>query len=474
MVTGGKYHYKEYNQDQQLLLPISIEEWVEEDSLARFISDVVDLLEATSDLEVFHRSPGTDGGGRPSYHPVMMLKVLLFAYATGIQSSRKIAKKLEQNVAFRYLAANQQPDFRTISDFRKDHRDEFHRLFTHVTELCLEAGLGQLDDVAGDGQKVKGDAALDQNYTREKIDAKIEEILEEAAAVDEAEDELYGPETRGDELPEELRVADERVDRLMAAKERLDERERAKQEEQAEKLRQREQEEEETGKKKPGPKPTPPEEVELDEDTKANATDPDSQTLKTRTGWLQGFNAQAWVDCEDQLILAMDVTNDANDVHQLAPLLDQFRAQHGRKPRNGIFDAGYCSEDNFALQDEDIELYIATTKDWKRREKLAEQGPPRGRIPKDITPTERMERKLRTKRGKAQYRKRGQTVEPVFGQHVNRGLDRFLLRGLRGAKAEWSLFSATHNLLKLWRSGWSPDSGNTGGGPAGSPRSAVG
>ncbi|WP_425504241.1 transposase, partial [Saliphagus infecundisoli] len=217
----------------------------------------------------------------------MMLKVLVFGYCIGVRSSRKLDRLLERDIAFRYLAANQHPDFRTISLFRKNHREEFEHLFVEILRLCREAGMAEMGEVALDGRRVQGDAALDQNRTREQITDEIHDILEEAAEVDEAEDDEYGPEQRGDELPEELREREDRLNRLREARDRLNATEQQLKEEQAEKIRHREQEEKESGQKKRGRKPTPPEEVELPEDSKANTTDPASQTLKTSTGWKQ-------------------------------------------------------------------------------------------------------------------------------------------------------------------------------------------
>jgi len=244
------------------------------------------------------------------------------------------------------------------------------------------------------------------------------------------------------------------LQRLREAKAKLDEQEQAQKAEQAEKIRDREEKEAESGEKMRGRKPKSPEGVELDEDTKANTTDPESQTMKSRDGWKQGYNGQAMVDCDSQMIVAQGVTNDANDTQQLEPMLDECADVNGQLPWNVLAEAEYWSEENAELEDEQTELFIATTKGWKRRKSLRENGPPRGPIPDSAGPKGLMERKLRTKRGRDIYRKRGQSVEPVFGQHVNRGLDRFMLRSEDGAAAEWSLFSATHNPLKLWRTRW--------------------
>jgi transposase len=451
------YNFIPYAQDQQYLLPPSLHEWVKEDSLERFVSDVVDHLDEAGELTAFYASYRTDGWGHPAYHPMMLLKVLLYGYAIGVRSSRKLATALERDIAFRYLAANLQPDHRTISDFRKNHREAFEELFKRIVELCREAGLAKMGRVAIDGRRVKGDAALDRNRTRKQIEQEIRQILDEAERIDAEEDEKYGPDRRGDELPEELRTREGRLRKLKEARARLDAEEQALKEAQAAKIEERKREERETGRKKRGRKPKPLDEIELDADRKVNLTDPESQILSTRKGWVQGYNGQIMVDCTSQVIVAQHVTNAATDVHQLGPLLEGCEEVNGARPSEVLADAGYWSEDNVEQEaNENTELFIATTKDWKRRKELAELGPPRGRIPKDYGPKERMERKLRTKRGREIYKERSSNVEPVFGQMVMRGLGDFLLRGVDGAATEWSLFSGTHNLLKLWRAGWKP------------------
>lgn len=193
-----------YDQNQQHLLPKNVADWVEEDSLERYVSDVIDHLDNEGRLEPFYPNKRTDGRGRPSLHPVMMLKVLVFGYCIGIRSSRKHDRLLERDVAFRYLAANQHPDFCTISLFRKNHREEFEHLFVEILRLCREAGMAEMGEVALDGRRVQGDAALDQNRTRKQITDEIQDILNEAAEIDEAEDDENGPEHRGDELSEEF------------------------------------------------------------------------------------------------------------------------------------------------------------------------------------------------------------------------------------------------------------------------------
>lgn len=450
------YNFLPYDQDQLYLLSPSIREWVGEESLARCVSDVVGHFDDAGKLAAFYAPRRTDGWGRASYHPVLMVKVLLYGYAIGVRSSRKLAQALEESVPLRYLAANQQPDFRTISAFRQEHLAALEELFREVLELCGEAGLVTLGRVALDGRKVKANAALERNRTREQLRKEVQAILAEAERIDREEDGRYGPDRRGDELPAGLRTREDRLQRLRDAQARLEARQRAAEEETAEKMRRREAEERAAGKKKRGRKPKSAQQVgqDLAARAKTNLTDPESRILKTRRGWVQGYNGQAVVDCSSQVIVAADLTQAENDVGQLAPMLERCEQDTGRRPAQCVADAGYWSEENAGLETGATELFIATTKDWKQRKALREHGPPRGRIPKDHSVRDRMERKLRTKRGRAIYGERSSTVEPVFGQMHERGLNEFLLRGVAKARGEWSLFATTHNLLKLWRSGW--------------------
>lgn len=449
------YNFLPYQENQLYLLPPSVSEWVAEDSLARFVSDVVDHLDEADRLAAFYDGYRKDGWGRAAYHPRMMVKLLMYAYSEGVTSSRRIAQRSERDVAYRYLTANQQPDFRTVSDFRKAHLGRLEALFVEVLRLCQEAGLAKMGRVALDGRRVAGNAALDQNRTKEGLEEEVRCILEEAERVDAEEDRQHGKDRRGDELPEGMKTKADRLRRLREAQGRLEEADRKAREEQAEKIAEREREEQSCGKKKRGRKPKAPEDVESPE-VKANVTDPESQILKTKKGWVQGYNGQAVADCATQVIVAQDVTRQANDVQQLGPMLTRCEEQAGQRPRELLADAGYWSEDNAALGGETTELFVATLKDHKQRKALQESPAPRGRIAKAATVRDRMERKLLTKRGKAAYRERGKTIEPVFGQMVNRGLVRFLLRGFEKVRGEWSLWCTSHNLLKLWRSGWRP------------------
>lgn len=443
------YNFLPYEPDQLFLMPPAISDWVKEGSLAGFVSDLVDELDAEGELAAFYAAYRTDGWGRAAYHPCMMVKVLLYCYCVGVRSSRRIARALEQDVSLRYLAANQQPNFRTISDFRKDHAAALMRLFGSVLELCKEAGLVELGVVALDSRKVAGNAAADQNRTHPALQREIEEIFAEAERLDREEDERFGEDVRGDELPEGLRTSADRLRRLKEARDRLaTEAEQARQEQQ-EKIETRAEKERRTGRKPVG-RPLKRTEAIIDHRKRANTTDPESRLIRTRRGWIQGYNAQALADCDSQVIVAQLVTQAEVDVNQLGPMLDQVKENVGRTPQACAADAGYWSEANAALEGE-TELFIATAKGWKLKEQVDEQGPPRGRIPKSLSPLDRMERKLRTKRGQEIYQKRACSVEPVFGQMEGRGLNRFLLRGVEKVSMEWSLFCTTHNILKLWR-----------------------
>ena len=452
--------FRPYEPNQMYLMPPALNEWLPEGHLAYFVRDVVTRLDLSAIFDAYTRESKGPGGAAP-FHPTMMTQVLLYAYCVGCPSSRKIEKRLHEDVAFRVLGANETPDFRTISLFRKRHFEALKDLFTQVLQLCKRRGLVKLGAVALDGTKVKANAALDRNRTYEKLekekrelDAVVEGLLREADAVDEEEDRLYGPDKRGDELPADLADAARRREKIG---ELLRDMELEAAEAAAEKQAQidaRAKEEEETGQKKRGRKPEPPA-ATPDPRTKRNLTDPDSRIMKTRQGYVQGYNAQAVVDVDSGVIVAADVTQEANDVRQLIPMLEQVKEETGEEPQNLLADAGYFSEDNLdGFEDKNTEPYIAVANDFKEKQRLGPRTAPRGRIPENLTPKQRMERKLLTKKGREMYRNRGSTVEPVFG-HIKeeRGLREFLLRGIDKARAEWKLICATHNILKLWRSG---------------------
>jgi len=447
------YNFLPCNRNQDYLLPPSLVDWLPEGHLAWFVLDAVEQI----DLEPFYAKYHANGVGNSAFNPSMMVALLIYAYCTGERSSRQIEKHCQSDVAYKVIAANQSPDHSTISRFRKDNQSHLKLLFLEILRLCGEAGLVKLGNVSLDGTKIKANASLAANRTLEHLEQEIEKMLSEASAKDAQEDKAFGAGKRGDEMPEDLRDRNSRINRLKACKKRLDQERAQAVQAQQDKIEEREAKEESTGKKSRGRKPKSPEEAK-NKEAKANVTDPDSRIMKTQKGYVQGLNAQAVVT-ERQVIIAEDVTQQENDKKQLHPMLEQAESNRQaveikEKIVVALADAGYSSEDNFTKTAAgDIELLVATQKDYKQRKALKEQPPPDEPIPEGLSPTELMERKLLTERGRQLYKLRGQTVEPVFGQIKDvRGFDRFMRRGFEACRSEWSLICATHNLLKLWRS----------------------
>jgi transposase len=426
--------FRAYNPDQVMLMPAALQDWLPEDHLAYFISDVVDQL----DLSAIMRRYEEEKRGYPPYHPKMMVKVLLYAYCIGVPSSRKIARRLWEDVAFRILAANNTPDYRTVSDFRKDHLESLAGLFIQVLRLCRKAGLIKLGHVSLDGTKVKANASKHKamSYGRmkteeERLEREVWELLERAERVDEEEDRCYGTNKAGDELPEELAYREKRLSRIREAKAALEEEARKE----AEVARSQ-------GKKHKG---VP------EEKAQRNFTDPESKIMPASGGkdFVQGYNAQAAVDSAYQVIGACGVTNATVDKQQTMPLVEQLYTNLEEHPRELSADAGYFSEKNVEkVMGLGIDALIPPD---KTRHNVSLPPVPRGRIPKNLSVADRMRRKLRTKQGKKRYALRMETVEPVFGQiKQGRGFRQFLLRGLDKVNCEWSLICTGHNLLKLF------------------------
>lgn len=449
------YNIKTVNRDQIYLMPPSLQEWLPEKDMAWFIIDVVEQM----DLTAYYRKYRSDGRGQEAYDPAMMIALMVYAYSNGIQSSRAIERLCERDIGFKVIAGDEKPDHTTIARFRRDNGKAIEELFMEALKLCAKAGLLKIGVVALDGTKMKADAALDSNRTYDHIESEVKRMLAEAENKDTEEDKLYGKDKRGDELPEELQDRRSRLARLKECKARL---EREKTEEatrQKEKIENREKEETESGQKKRGRKPKAPDAC-VEADAKANVTDPDSRIMKTRIGYVQGYNGQAVVT-ENQIIIAAELTTEENDVSQLIPMIEKTeqsiaRLELGDKGIGVVLaDAGYCTDSNLeSVRLNGTECIIATKKDWKQRQALREADSPCGRIPEGLSLRERMERKLLTKRGRALYKKRGQIVEPVFGQiKTCRGIYKFMRRGFEACAQEWKLICATHNLLKLWRSG---------------------
>jgi transposase len=422
--------YRPYVPEQDLLLPPSLREWLPEDHLAFFVSDLIDQL----DLSAITSAYEDEERGYPPYHPVMLTKVLVYAYCVGVFSSRRIQQRLVEDVAFRVLAAGNHPDFRTIADFRKTHLPALRGFFEQVLRLARELGAPGVGRVALDGSKIKANAskhkAMSYGRMREKqrqLREEVNALLAQAEAADAAEDAEYGPDRRGDELPAELQRRESRLKRIREAHRALEARAKAE----------------------AAAAGTPTESVKPDSTAQYNFTDPESRIMKSPDGFVQGYNVQVAVD-ERQLIVGHAVTQETNDKKQLMPMITTIERQSGNTPSQLLADAGYCSDINLtAIADTDIDAYIST-----RKQKHGERpGPcPRGPLPKTATIIDRMSRKLHTKAGAAVYAARKGIVEPVIGQIKQaRGFRQFLLRGFEKVQGEWSLVCTTHNILKLYR-----------------------
>jgi hypothetical protein len=326
-------------------------------------------------------------------------------------------------------------------------------LFTQALRLCVEAGLVKVGVVALDGTKVKSDAGLAANRSRKAIEDEVRRILAEAEATDAREDEAYGKERRGDELPRELADPSSRLARLKAARLKLDEDDASRRADYDQKVARIEEHEAKTGKRPKGRPPKPPTDRKRQPSVEANVTDPESRIMKCPQGFIQGYNAQA-MTTENQIVIAASVTQDGTDHHQLSPMLEEARTNLQAAGERGaigtlLADAGYSTDANVGISGP----RRARAVDRHDQGTLAPKVAPRGRIPNHLSPTKRMERKLATKKGQRLYKKRSQMVEPVFGQHRMRGFDHFMRRGRDAADCEWRFENTAHNLLKLWRSG---------------------
>jgi transposase len=428
--------YRTYLPEQDQLLPLSPRQWLAEDHLVYFVSDVVDQL----DLSAMHAVYEKEKRGQPPYDPRLMTKLLVYGYCTGVFSSRRIQRRLREDIPFKVLAAGNEPDFRTISDFRKIHIETLQGLFEQVLAMALECGAIQLGRVSLDGTKLKANAskhkAMSYGRMKEKqqqLKDEVKQLLEQAKAADETEDRQYG-DKRGDELPEELRRRETRLAKIKLAQKVVEQRARDKAVEEGKSA-------EEAKRAKP------------DDKDQYNFTDPESRMMKGADGFVQGYNAQAAVEPKLLLIVGQSVTEATNDKKQLIPMVELIEQQSGQRPEAVLADNGYCSEQNLEhLESADeperrIEGFIATGKQKHGQHRLpAKRGP----LPKGATRVDRMKRKLKTKVGKAVYAARKCVVEPVFGQiKQGRGFRQFLLRGKEKVKGEWALLCLTHNILRL-------------------------
>lgn len=431
--------------DQAQFLPPSVEDYVAKDHISRLIlmlvSEELDLSAITGSYRSWL--------GQPPFDPGMMTALLLLGYASGIYSSRRIAKAAVERAAFMMIVAGDPPDFRTISEFRRRHLRALGELFVQVLKLAEKAGLVKLGHVALDGTKIKANASKHKamSYERMKkreaeLAAEVDGWLKAAEAADTEEDKLHGPK-RGDEMPDWMADKEKRLAKIRETKAALEAEAKVAGDEETQRRAEAEARRLAEGRKKTGKTPAPPR-AEPDGKAQRNFTDPDSRILKTKDGFIQGYNAQAAVDAKAQIIVAHALTASTSDHGQLVELIDGIEANLGAKPKEASADSGYLSEPNLqALADRDISAYVATG---------------RAKHPADVKRsitgplTKAMRDKLKRAGWRSRYRLRKQVVEPVFGQIKQaRGFRQFLLRGIDKVKAEWALICTAHNLTKLAR-----------------------
>ena len=454
--------------DQTLLFPPSLHDWLPEGHLARFLLDVVSALDLSA---IYTSYQEKDGRGQAAYAPEMMVRLLLYGYARGVYSSRKIQTRTFEDVAFRYLSGDQHPDHATIAEFRKRHLEALSGLFTQALLLCSEAGLVKLGHVSIDGTKIKANASKHKamsykhmNETEARLKQEIDALLAAAEKTDAEEDAQYGKDRHGDELPAELQRRESRLQKIGEAKAALEREAKEKAAEQRaeaeQKLAEREEEERCTGKKKRGRKPCPegaqpdPDKARPDDTAQRNFTDPESRIMPdsaNKGSFVQGYNAQIAVDSASQVIVAAEVTQETNDKQQLLPMIALIATNLEQKPEKVSADTGYFSEANVTDESvKDVDLYVATGRDKHGDTMETSSDPP----PPGASPKEAMRDKLRTEAGRNVYKMRKAIVEPVFGQiKEQRGFCRFSLRGQQNVRREWKLVCAVSNLLKLFRAG---------------------
>jgi transposase len=445
-------NFREFDRETSFLLPPSLNEWLPERHLARFVVEVVDGLDLSAMVTSYR------GTGSAGYHPALLLGLLVYGYATGVFSSRKLERATYDSVAFRFIAANDHPDHDTISTFRRRFLKDIERLFVRVLELAREMGMLKLGTVALDGTKIHANASRHSALSYEhacKIEAQLKAEVADLMARAEAADEADIPD--GMSIPEELARREERLAKLAEARVKLEarakerfEREKA---EHCTKQAAREAKVEETGKKPGGKPPVPPVEGPLPKD-QINLTDEDSRIMPVAGGGFeQCYNAQAVVATESLLVIATDVVQAPNDKQQIAPMLEKIDALPERlgQVETLLADNGYFSEANVMMcVAANVEPLIAAGRQphhpsWRERFAAA---PP---APQNPTPVEMMAWLLRTPQGKKRYGLRKQTPEPVFGIIKSvMGFHQFLLRGLDCVRAEWSLVTMAWNIKRMY------------------------
>lgn len=434
------FNFRACDRDQVFLMPPSVADWLEPDHLVWFLIDAVDQM----DLAAMHAAYRRDGRGGAAFDPSMMVALLLYAYAVGERSTRKIERHCQLDVAFRVLCANQQPDHTTIARFRRQHHELLEQLFVESVRMCADAGLAQVSTVAVDGRKISANASINQSRNRESIEREVKRWFEESDAIDAAEDAEFGVGNSGPEVPKELKTRKGRIEAIRRAKAKFAAEDAQQKAEHDARIARREEYIARHGRAPEGRPPT----GRARKDTHINLTDPDSRMVRRHGGVIQGFNTQAVVS-EDQIVIGAAVVDSSNDQAQLTPMINV--AQHTLRNagvttpiRTVLADAGYGTNSELAHAEQDPhspELFIATGH-RRRRDGTVDPDTPRGR----------MHDKLLTDAGQRTYTKRCHIVEPVFGQHhIVQRFDRFSLRGFTAVNAEFKLVNAAHNLLKLWR-----------------------
>ena len=459
--------FRRYEPDQLSLLPPAIDDWLPKGHLAYFVSDLVDTL----DLGAVYASYAEDKGGQPPYNPHMMVKLLCYGYCIGVRSSRKIEQATWEDIPFRVLSTDQHPDHDTISAFRERHLKALSGIFEQILHVAIKAQLVDLYHVAVDGSKVKANAGRTKSLSMDKVTRReeklkkvVEDMLNDAARIDEEENEKYGDRSSY-LLPDEYKDHEYRLKRIQELKRQMEEEQR-----EVEEARAKEAEAKEAKKKKRTAKATTTskkkaassknkdgekadkesEKPKKEKGFTRNLTDYDSRLMRMAGGnWGQCYNGQIVVDGKKQIIVAGDVTNQVNDKQQLVPMLSQVEQQTGQKPKFATADSGYFSNENVKAKDlEGIDLVVATDK-RKRTYKRGKRA---------FTAKDEMQAKLEKPEYAEIYKKRKSTVEPVFGQMKDSVLKfgSFTFRGIEKVTDEWMFLCAIHNLMKLFRSSWKP------------------
>ena len=444
--------FRPYSMDQHLLLPPDLRAWLPEGDLALFISDVVDAFDLSAIYDAYETG---EGRGQPPYHPAMMLKLLLYAYCLGVPSSRRIERATYRDVAFRVLATDQHPDHASIAAFRQRHLPALAGLFVQVLELCQAAGMVTLGHVALDGTKIKANASKHKamsyarmEETERRLEQEVRRLLDEAERVDAAEDAEFGRGRRGDELPAELARRESRLAKIRAAKAALEQQAKERAAKAAEQARAKvAAREQRVGSAKGGvPKVPDPAQAQPEPTAQLNFTDPESRIMVdgATKSFVQAYNAEIAVDAQAQVVVACGVTQEAIDVQQFVPLLEQVATNAGRLPVTVTADAGFFSEANVTAPHlAGIDCYVPPD----RRPHGRPAAPRSWAHPV----AEAMRAKLDSLAGRAIYARRKTLPEPVFGQiKEGRGFRRFSFRGVAKVRAEWAVICLTHNLLKLF------------------------